>query len=113
MSNLIGRGAAHVFSSPKNSVWFLGLIAVAKLLSASHNTEPISLHKEYTKYLSGIDEDLKNDFKGFISNRFGRLGELSTAITKHIHHIRNFFDDQVDENANRLVQAVHNFVSSD
>ena len=114
VSNLIGKGAAHVFSSPKNSVWFLGLIAVAKLLSPSHNTESISLYEEYTKYLSGIDEDdLKNDFKGFISNRFGRLGELSAAITKHIHHIRNFFDNQVDENANKLVLAVHNFVSSD
>ena len=77
VANLIGKGASHVFSSPKNSIWFLGLIAVAKLLSPSHNTETISLYKDYTKYLSRIEMEseetkkLKNDFKGFISNRFG------------------------------------------
>ena len=116
VSKVIGKGAAHVFSSPQNSVWFLGLIAVAKLLSPSHNTESISLYKDYTKYLAGVeveDSPLKNDFKGFISNRFGRLGELSAAVFKHIHHIRQFFEEQVEENANKLVLAVYNFIRSD
>ena len=56
VSNLIGRGAMHVFSSPQNSVWFLGLIAVAKLLSPSHNTESISLHKDYCTYLNDLSD---------------------------------------------------------
>ena len=52
VANLVGSGAAHVFNSPKNSVWFLGLIALAKLLSPSHSTESISLFTEYTKFLN-------------------------------------------------------------
>ena len=109
--NLIGKGASHVFGSPKNSIWYLGLIAVAKLLSPSHSVESISLYNDYTKFLSNINGDsakkLKNDFKGFISNRFGRIGELSSAIKEHVIYIRQFFEEQVDENANKLVLAVY------
>ena len=115
VANLIGKGASHVFSSPKNSVWYLGLIALAKLLSPSHNAETISLFSSYTKYLGTIDDQSikKNDFKGFISNRFGRIGELSSAVKRHINHIKNFFEEQVDENANKLVLAVFHFLKSD
>ena len=44
IANLIGKGASHVFNSPKSTVWLLRLIAVAKLLSPSHNQESISLY---------------------------------------------------------------------
>ena len=56
VANLIGKGASHVFSSPKNSIWYLGLIAVAKLLSPSHSVESISLYNDYTKFLSGLND---------------------------------------------------------
>ena len=117
VSNLIDNGASHVFNSPKSSVWLLGLIAVAKLLSPSHNAETISLHKEYCHYLSQLHDEkgnaLKNEFKGFISNRFGRVGELSHMVIKHIDHIREFFDEFVDENANKLVLAVDSYIKSE
>ena len=115
VSNLINKGATHIFSYPKSSIWFLGLIAVAKLLSPSHNIEIISLHKDCCAYLGkltdGQGKKLKNDFKG--SNRFGRVQELSDLILQHINHIRAFFDEYVDENANKLVLAVDSYIKSD
>ena len=113
VANLVGRGAAHVFNSPKNSVWFLGLIALAKLLSPSHSAESISLYREYTKFLNNLNCDLKNDFKGFISNRFGRIGELSNVVQKHLAYIRQFFDEQVNEHSNKLVLAVYTYIQSE
>ena len=112
VANLVGRGAAHVFNSPKNSVWFLGLIALAKLLSPSHSAESISLYTAYTKFLNDLNCDLKNDFKGFISNRFGRIGELSNVVQKHLPYIRQFFDEQVNEHSNKLVLAVYTYTQS-
>ena len=96
----------------QSSVWFLGLIAFPKLFSPLHNTESISLHKDYCNYLSrlAVNEDgkkLKNDFKGFISNRFGRVGELSKLILEHMAYIKGFFEEYVDENSNKLVLAVN------
>ena len=93
-SNLISSGAAHVFSSSSNSIWYLGLIALAKLVSPSHMKESISLYKEYTNVLKEnvnlsnehaniSTELLRSGFKGFVSNRFGRVGELSKATDSH------------------------------
>ena len=64
-----------------------------------------------TNIESGISEELK-DFKGFVSNRFGRLGELSKDVVKHISIMKQFFDNQVDENANKLVLAVSCYMDS-
>ena len=50
-SKLIGLGASHVFSSPSNSIWYLGLIAIAKLFSPSHSKESISLYSDYMRFL--------------------------------------------------------------
>ena len=91
---LIRKGAAHVFQSPKNSIWYLGLIALAKLVSPSHSKDPISLYTSYKSFLqknvsAGNEyavlskELLKNNFHGFKSNRFGRIGELSYYVTIH------------------------------
>ena len=95
----------------------MGLIAVAKLLSPSHNQESISLHSDYCSYLRRMSEEkgevTKNEFKGFISNRFGRIGELSHLVIDHLQHIRDFFEEYVDENSNKLVLAVHTYVESD
>ena len=63
-----------------------------------------------------VDEDgkkLKNDFKGFISNRSGRVGELSKLILKHMAYIKGFFKEYVDENSNKLVLAVSCYIRSD
>ena len=91
VANLIGKGVSHVFNSPKSSVWLLGLIAVAKLLSPSHNQESISLHSDYYSYLRRMSEEkgevTNKEFKGFISNRFGRIGELSHLVINHLQHI--------------------------
>ena len=117
-SNLITKGAGHVFNSPKNSVWYLGLLAIiAKLISPSHNKESISLYTEYTNFLKrnpeGKKSFLKNKFKGFTSNRFGGLGELSAFFLTHKAEIDQFFEDIVDVNANKLVLAVYSFYTSD
>ena len=58
-SNLISENAAHVFNSNKSSIWYLGLIAFAKLLSPSHNKESVSLYTDYTKFLRDHDESTK------------------------------------------------------
>ena len=109
VSSLISEGAAHCFNAPKNSVWYLGLIALAKLFSPSHSKESISLYKDYSNFLkkeefSTIDQ-LKG-FKGFQSNRFGRIGEISNTMVKHKPIIDKFFESQVDEHSNKLVLAV-------
>ena len=48
VQKLIGLGASHVFSGGSNSVWYLGLIAFAKLLSPSHAQQSFSLFTLYT-----------------------------------------------------------------
>ena len=123
VSKLISAGASHCFNAPKNSVWYLGLIALAKLLSPSHAKESISLYCEYQGFLkrdisSGSEtsklsgELVKKGFKGFVSNRFGRIGELSTAVVKHKSILEKFFEKQVNEHANKLVLAVSCYTNS-
>ena len=46
--------------------------------------------------------------EGFISNRFGRIGELSSLVVKHINFIRGFFEKYVD----KLVLAVFSYKKS-
>ena len=73
VSKLIEQGASHVFSNNSKSIWYLGLIAIAKLLSPSHNKESISLYSEYTEFLKRKSDKgdpeatklLKSQFKGF------------------------------------------------
>ena len=122
---LISTDAAHVFSSPKNSIWTLGLIAFSKLLSPSHAQESISLYKSYKQYLQedSIDEQsetkevskklLKNGFQKFSSNRFGRMLSLSETFEANKTTIRKFYDDQVDEHANKLVLACFAYLNSE
>ena len=124
LSTLIGRGAEHVFNSPKNSIWYLGLIAIAKLLSPSHSKGSISLYMDYKQILKNNIETgkdmmetsravLGSNFKGVESNRFGRIGELSEVVTVHHVLIDGFFEEQIDENQNKLVLAVGNFLQSE
>ena len=46
VTKLISTDAQHVFSSPSNSIFTLGLIAFAKFLSPSHSQLNISLYKQ-------------------------------------------------------------------
>ena len=112
-----------MFQCTKNSVWYLGLIALGKLLSPSHAQESISLYKDYKLFLkkeSTSDEStaelssmlLKRGFKGFVSNRFGRIGELSTAFTEHKSLLNKYFELQVDEHSNKLVLAISCYMDS-
>ena len=57
-------------------------------------------------------ELLKNNFNGFKSNRFGRIGELSNYVMIHKPVLAVFFDKQVDEHANKLVLAVFSYLKS-
>ena len=50
-AKLISKDTGHVFTSTNSSVFYLGLIALSKLLSDSHCVESISLYKDYKKFL--------------------------------------------------------------
>ena len=123
-SALISKNASHCFNSPKSSIWLLGLIAFAKLLSPSHTKETISLYCEYKRFLtddgsSGSSTSvvscklLKEGFDGFCSNRFGRIGQISVTVLKHQSTIKKYFDKAVNEHANKLVLAVHAYQRSE
>ena len=102
---LISTDASHVFSSPKNSIWLLGLIAYAKFLSPSHAQESVSLYKQYKEYLKQDSEDdtsetqkdslelLKKGFNKFSSNRFGRVLERSDIFVANKTMIAKFYDE--------------------
>ena len=122
---LISTDAAHVFSSPKNSIWTLGLIAFSKLLSPSHAQESISLYKAYKQYLKldSLDEQseskeiseklLNHGFQKFSSNRFGRMLALSETFEENKDTIRKFYEHQVDEHSNKLVLACFAYLNCD
>jgi len=65
-------------ASRGKSVLQLAQIALAKLLSPSHAANSMSLYKEFTAFLT--DNDAKNNFKGFVSNRFGRRGKTASVF---------------------------------
>ena len=117
-AKLISKNAGHVFTSPQNSIFYLGLIALSKLLSDSHCVESVSLYKDYKKFLEDLVEEGNkmacgiDKFKGFRSNRFGRIPYLSSVVLDHHDLLKKFFDENVDENANKLVLACFSFLSS-
>lgn len=101
-----------VFNSPGSSVHTLGQIAITKLLSPSHAANSVSLYTEYTSWMDdqGID---RAGFKGFKSNRFGRIAETAKQFLKMHEHIMKFFESVVDANANKLVLAVSTYLQSE
>ena len=123
VQKLISVDAAHVFSSPKNSIWYLGLIAFSKMLSPSHSQDSISLFTRYKSFLkiTAETEDpsaqtskqlLKHNFLGFSSNRFGRIPELSNIFVDHKDTIGQFYNEQIDENQNKLWLACFSYLNS-
>ena len=124
VQKLIGLGASYVFSGGANSIWYLGLIAFAKLLSPSHAQQSISLFSLYKEFLTRDSDSLsstsnlaknllKAGFTTFSSNRFGRLPELSSTFSAHVPLLKNFFANSVDENANKLVLACSAYLDSE
>ena len=90
------------FSSLSTSIHTLGQIAIAKLLSPSHASHSVSLYTEYKGWmdLQYIDHC---GFKGFVSNRFGRIAEIA----------KEFVTWTVDKNSNRLILAVSVYIQND
>ena len=103
----------EIFRSPGSSIHTLGLIALAKLLSPSHAQHSVSLYNEYKLWLESNQIDISNTFKGFVSNRFGRIAELAKTFLSHQEYIIAFFEAVVDENSNKLVLAVATFVQNE
>ena len=107
VQKLIGLGPSHVFSGESNSIWWLGLIAFAELLSPSHvqQSSNYCLYKEFLTRDSLTTSDtsdvsrklLKDGFSSFSSNRFGRLPELSSTFINHELLLKKFFNSSVDE----------------
>ena len=124
VTKLISTDAQHVFNSPSNSIFTLGLIAFAKFLSPSHAQTSISLYKQYKQYLTedSKSEDsetkltssklLKKGFLGFSSNRFGRTLSLAETFVQHRSMIQKFYDEQVDQHQNKLFLACYAYLQS-
>ena len=85
----------EIFKSPGSSIHTLGLIAIAKLLSPSHASHTVSLYSEYKLWLESNQISLCNTFKGFVSNRFGRIAELAKMFISHHDYIKDFFETVV------------------
>ena len=103
----------EIFKSPGSSIHTLGLIAIAKLLSPSHASHTVSLYNDYKLWLESNNNELCNNFKGFVSNRFGRIAELAKIFISHHDYIKAFFEVVVDVNSNKLVLAVSTFIQNE
>ena len=100
--NIAGRGS---------SILTLGQIALAKVLSPSHASGTISLYDAFCDFME--KQDTKNEFKGFVSNRFGRKANSAVLFLKHRSLIKKFFEEQVDENSNLLWLACHAYLNNE
>ena len=100
------------FSSPKSSIHTLGQIAIAKLLSPSHAAQTISLYPQFIEYMK-MNSITDTGFKGFSSNRFGRIADISRTFNGMREDIMMFFDEYINVNSNKLVLAVATYIESD
>ena len=83
--------------------------------------DSISLHRLYTEFLKEECEDgentevakelVKKGFKKFVSNRFGRLCNLSKLYLLHKPLLGKFFQEVVDENSNKLWMASYCYLN--
>lgn len=95
-----------------SSILLLGLIALSKLLSPSHAAQSISEYVTYKEFLQSNEINVSN-FVGFKSNRFGRQATLAKLFLEHREHLITFFEEVLDESANKLRQAVSVYVHSE
>ena len=108
---LLNLNAGEKAFSSGSSVHTLGQIAIAKLLSPSHASHSVSLFNEFKQWLELKGE--KTDFRGFVANRFGRIAENARQFVSHKDLILEFFDEVVDQNSNKLVLAVSNYIQNE
>ena len=123
-NKLISTDAGHVFSSPSSSIFTLGLIAFAKFLSPSHAQESVSLYRQYKQFLKEDSEDEQSEtreksaillgkgFQKFSSNRFGRVLALAEIFIENKEMLIKFYDEQVDQHANKLFLACFAYLRS-
>ena len=109
---LIGSNVGGAFQS-SSSIITLGLIALAKALSPSHAALSYSLYMQYKSWRDEHGLERKDSFKGFQSNRIGRIAFLASLYLEHKNDLLKFFEETVDENSNRLVLALSDYMSSD
>ena len=69
--NVAGRGL---------SILSLGQIALAKMLSPSHASGSLSLYESFSAFMK--KKGMKNEFKGFVSNRFGRKANSAVLFVE-------------------------------
>ena len=108
---LIGVNVGGAFQSG-SSIITLGLIAMAKALSPSHAALSYSLYMQYKVWRSEKGLEVKDTFKGFQSNRIGRIAHLASLFIQHRNDLISFFDEVVDENSNRLVLCLFDYLRS-
>ena len=93
------------------------------MLSPTYKKESISLYIDYIVFLKSKIEKcndykekskilLKDGFKGFVSNRFRSIGELSALFIYHHGMIDVFFEKLVDIHAYKLVLATSSYQKS-
>ena len=109
---LIGTNIGGAFQST-SSIITLGLIALAKALSPSHAALSYSLYMQYKSWRTEKDLEYKDSFKGFKSNRIGRIAFLASLYLEHKSDLCRFFEEIVDENSNRLVIALSDYMRSE
>ena len=110
VQKLLGVNAGDkAFLSPGSSVFTLGVIAIAKLLSPSHASHSVSLYADYINWMEQQNIE-KYGFKGFKSNRFGRIAEIACQFLRMRDSILQFFETTIDIHSNKLVLAVSTYV---
>ena len=108
---LLDIGAGTLAFKSSTSIHTLDQIAIAKLLSPSHAAHSISLYGNYIDFLE--KRDMRGTFKGFVSNRFGRIAEIAKYFIDNKCAILKFFRERVDEHSNQLVLAVSVYIVSE
>ena len=106
IQNLITLNAGQTAFINSNSIVTMAIHALSKLLSYSHATLPYSLCVMYKKWRVNEGKE-KLDFEDFSSNRFGRTSTLAKRFLQHRDDLIQFFEQCVDENANKLGKLKH------
>ena len=110
IQNLITLNAGQTAFISNNSIFTMAIHAISKLLSYSHATLPYSLCVMYKKWRKSEGKE-KLDFEDFSSNRFGRTSTLAKRFLQHRDDLIQFFEQCVDENANKLGNIVSLFIN--
>ena len=95
-----------------SSIVTLGLIAIAKCLSPSHAALTYSLYMDNKNWREEHNLETK-DFKGFKSNRFGRIAFLASLYLLHKEDLMQYFSENIDESSNKLVLALTAYFKSE